>query len=80
MARKGAKFIANFSVLATKGAKFLANFSAIKLTSLPSLSLSLSLSLSVSTKRERGGEGREGEEDRSMFGVRLGARRGPSVF
>ena len=47
LARKSAKFLANFSVFATKGAKFLANFSATKVTSLPSHSLSLSLSLSL---------------------------------
>ena len=41
MARKGAKFITNFSVLARKGAKFIAKFSATNVTSLPSHSLSL---------------------------------------
>ena len=48
LARKGAKFITNFSVLARKGAKFIANFSATNVTSLPSHSLSLSLSVSLS--------------------------------
>ena len=43
LAKKSAKFIANFSVLARKGAKFIANFSATNVTSLPSHSLSLSL-------------------------------------
>ena len=46
LARKSAKFFANFSVLARKSANFFANFSATKVTSLPSISLSLSLSLS----------------------------------
>ena len=42
LARKGAKFIANFSVLARKGAKFIAKFSAsaTNVMSLPSHSLS----------------------------------------
>ena len=48
LARKGAKFIANFSVLARKGAKFIAKFSATNVTSLPSHSLSLSLSRCIS--------------------------------
>ena len=45
---KGAKFIANLSVLARKGAKFIAKFTATNVTSLPSHSLCLSLSLSLS--------------------------------
>ena len=48
LVKKGAKFIANFSVLARKGARFIAKFSATNVTSLPSHSLSLSFSLSLS--------------------------------
>ena len=44
LARKGAKFIANFSVLARNDAKFIAKFSATNVTSLPSHSLCISLS------------------------------------